>query len=233
MQHQIEAAEVRLDRALHVGILQLAGKRPAIEPDRAVHLTERGGRRGGALEAREPLPPAGAELRPHAPVDEGTTHRRRLRLERQQLGHVFGRQRPRHGRQQLRELDDRAVQVAERVAQLAGELGLVLLDPEIALGGQPRDEPAEHGRHPDLAREPARQAAAVAHARRKPRAETARTFPRHRRLRARRRPVIVTATIGQPSKLLRGVLHLQASKPILKSDEVVVRGAPFGSPNVS
>ena len=71
-------------------------------------LPQRGGGGRGALEAPEPVRPALAELGPHPAVDEGQAHRRRLGLKRDQLGHVFRRQRPRHGRQQLGELDDRA-----------------------------------------------------------------------------------------------------------------------------
>ena len=135
-QHEVEAAEIRFDRARHVGILQLAGELSPVEPDGAMDLAKGSSCGGGALEAREAVPPAIAELGPHAAVDEGHAHGRRLRLERDQLGDVFGWQRTRHSRQELRQLDDRAAQVAERLAQLASELGPVLLDAEIALGGE-------------------------------------------------------------------------------------------------
>src|SRR5262245_18047835 len=67
---ELQLAEIRLDRRLHVGILQLAGKLAPIERDGAMHLAQGGGARRLALEALEALQPVGAELTRHAALDE-------------------------------------------------------------------------------------------------------------------------------------------------------------------
>ena len=59
---QLQLPQIGLDRRLHVGILQLAGKLGAVVGAGAMHLPERGGGGGMMLEAREFLLPVGAEL---------------------------------------------------------------------------------------------------------------------------------------------------------------------------
>ena len=68
--HRAHLAEVALDRALHVRILQLHRQRAAVEAGRAVHLAERGG--GGRLqvEAGEPGLPVRPQLGGHPPAHE-------------------------------------------------------------------------------------------------------------------------------------------------------------------
>src|SRR5579862_3363535 len=50
-EREAELGQIRLHRGGHVGILQLAGERAAVEGFRAMHLTERGRARGLTLEA--------------------------------------------------------------------------------------------------------------------------------------------------------------------------------------
>ena len=118
---QLQLPEVRLDRRLHVGILQLAGKRDLVVGASAMHLPERSGGGGMMLEACELFLPSRAELRSHAPPDEGPAHGRRLALQLHQLGGVFGREGIRDGGHQLGHLHDRSLEAAER----GGELGCV------------------------------------------------------------------------------------------------------------
>ena len=80
-QQDVELGEIGFHRRGHVGILQLAGERLAVEAGRAVHLAERGGGGRREVEAGEARAPIGAELGLHAPADEGRAHRRRLRLQ--------------------------------------------------------------------------------------------------------------------------------------------------------
>ena len=108
-QQPLQLLQVGFDRGLHVGILQLAGKRGAVERARAMHLAERRGGRRMMLEAREFLLPAGTELRHHAALDEGPAHRRRFALQLLQFGGVFRRQQIGNGRHQLRDLHQRAL----------------------------------------------------------------------------------------------------------------------------
>ena len=109
-----ELRQVGFDRRLHVGILQLAGERRAVERAGAMHLAERRGGGRMMLEAFELLLPVGAELRHHAALDESPAHRRRFALQLLQFGGIFRRQEIRNGRHQLRDLHQRAFQPAER-----------------------------------------------------------------------------------------------------------------------
>ena len=108
-EQEFELLEVRLDRRLHVGVLQLAGERAAVERFGAMHLAERGGSGRLMLEVCELLLPVGAELRLHAALDEGPAHRRRLALQLGELLDVFRRQRLGDGGEELRHLHDRAL----------------------------------------------------------------------------------------------------------------------------
>ena len=112
-EQELELAEIGLDRRLHVGILQLAGKVAAIDRACTMHLPERCSRRRVMLEFRELLLPVGAELGAHAPLDESPAHGRRLALQLHQLVGIFRRQRVGDGGEQLRHLHDGAFQPAE------------------------------------------------------------------------------------------------------------------------
>ena len=137
-----ELLEVRLDRRLHVGVLQLAGQRLARRRGRPVHLSERGRGRGLEVEGAEAGVPVRAELGLHAPLDEGGAHRRRVGLELLQLGRVFRRQQVRHGGEQLRHLHDRALQAAERLGERVGARQVLALEPEEARAGEARRDAA-------------------------------------------------------------------------------------------
>ena len=89
-------------------------------------------------------------------------HRRRLRLQADQLGDVLGRQRAGHGREQLRHLDHRPAQAAERRGQLARQRR-GLAGAEVTLARKARHEAAEHGRDPGVAGETTGQAAPAWH----------------------------------------------------------------------
>ena len=108
-----ELRQVGFDRRLHVGILQLGGKRAAVMRARAMHLPERGRRRRLMLEAREFRLPVRPELRRHAPSHERPAHRRRLALQLAELGGIFRRQRLGDGGEQLRHLHDRTFQTRQ------------------------------------------------------------------------------------------------------------------------
>ena len=88
----VELLQVRFDRRLHVGILELDGEPLAVGRARAMHLAERGGGGRLVLEFGELFLPAGAKLRRHAPLDEGPAHRRGVALQLLQFLDVFGRQ---------------------------------------------------------------------------------------------------------------------------------------------
>ena len=150
-------SEVGLDGGLHVRILQLGGKRAAIVRSRAVHLAERGRRRGLMLEACELRFPIGPELRRHAPAHERPAHRRRLALELAKLGGIFGRQRFGDGGEQLRHLHDRAFQSAKRRGERGGILVALGLEPEQTPSGDARRHAADIGADLAVAQRPRAQ----------------------------------------------------------------------------
>ena len=153
-----ELGEVRLHRRLHVGVLELAGEGPAVMAGGAVDLAERGGGRRRLVEGREPRLPVRAEFRLHPALDEGRPHRRRGRLQRPELRGEFGRQQVRHGRENLGELHQRALEPAER----RREVGRVLRIGQVAAhqprAGDPRRDAADIGADPGIAPEPAGKA---------------------------------------------------------------------------
>ncbi len=117
---EIELREIGFDGRRHLGILQLAGERLAVEPSRFMHLAERG--RGGGLQVElgKALAPAGAELGLHAAAHEARAHRRRLRLQTNELGRVVGRQRVGDRRQELGDFHHRALHRAQGRGQRLG-----------------------------------------------------------------------------------------------------------------
>ena len=153
-----ELRQVGLDRGLHVGILQLASERRAVERAGAMHLAERG--RGGRLmlEAFELLLPVGAKLRHHAALDESPAHRRRFALQLLQFGGVFRRQEIRNGRHQLRDLHQRALQPAERRSDSGRFAGAVARAGEHAPPGIARRDAADIGADARVARRAGREA---------------------------------------------------------------------------
>ena len=142
-EQQLQLAEIGLDRRLHVGILQLAGKLAAIDRACTMHLPERGSRRRVMLELRELLLPVGAELGAHAPLDEGPAHGRRLALQLDQLVGIFRRQRIGDGGEQLRHLHDRAFQPAERRRKFERVGGAIERHAEKARAGKSRGGAAQ------------------------------------------------------------------------------------------
>ena len=84
-----------------------------------MHLAERG--RGGRLEieAPEAVLPVEPEFRGHPAAHEGGAHGRRVVLQFREFGCIFGRNGIRDGRQQLRDLHQRALEAAERLGEAA------------------------------------------------------------------------------------------------------------------
>ena len=133
---QLQLPEVRLDRRLHVGILQLARQ-----------LRRRPGRGRDAPGRARPRPPDGArsspnfvlpvapELGRHAALDEGPAHGRRFVLQLHQLGGVFRRQRVGNGGQKLGHLHDRTLEAAERSGKLERVPSTIEIEPEQASAG--------------------------------------------------------------------------------------------------
>ena len=80
-------------------------------------LAERGGGGRRQVEFGEARAPVGAELGLHAPAHEGRAHRRRLRLQTDQLFGVIGGQRLGDGRHHLRDLHQRPLERTERLGE--------------------------------------------------------------------------------------------------------------------
>jgi len=154
----LQLREVGLDRRLHIRILELGGKRPAIERDRAMHLPERGGGRRLILERGKALAPLRPQLRLHAPAHEAGTHRRRLRLELGELARVLRRKRFGNGGQELRHLHERTLEPAQRRGELRGLRAVIALDAEEPLARDLRRHRADVGADPDVARRARREA---------------------------------------------------------------------------
>ncbi len=114
-------------------------------------LAERGGGRGVAIEPPETALPAWAQLGRHAPLDERPAHRRRVGLELAELGGIFLGQRVGDGGEDLRHLHQRPLEPAERRPELGGMDVAVDLEPEIALAGQARGQPAHRAADPGIA----------------------------------------------------------------------------------
>ena len=69
-QRNVEAAQIGIDRGVHVRVLQLAGERAAVVAGGAMHLAERGRGGGRQLEVAKAALPVRAELARHAPAHE-------------------------------------------------------------------------------------------------------------------------------------------------------------------
>ncbi len=160
---EAKLAQIRLHRARHVRILQLAGdiacRRAASRdaPGRDLPRRRRSRRIRGiccASRDRARSPCGGARrLQPIA---------RRVRLQFGELGRVFRRQRVGHGGEELRDLHQRALQPAEDGAQILRMRGAVGADAEDARTGDAGRDAADRARG---AREPpdlAEQAGAIA-----------------------------------------------------------------------
>ena len=112
-QGKAQLTQIGFDDAWHVGILQLAGDVGAIGEAGAVDLAETGGGGGFAAEFGKAALPVRAQFGGHAAADEGDAHRRGVRLQLREFGGVFGRQRVRHGGEELRDFHQRAFEAAE------------------------------------------------------------------------------------------------------------------------
>jgi hypothetical protein len=153
----LQLAQIGFDGGLHVGILQLARQLGAVERAGAVHLAERRGGGRMVLEVFELFLPVRAELGEHAALDEGPAHRRRFALQLLQFGGVFGQQQIRNGREQLRDLHQRALEPAERRRQrqrLAGAVRRAAKKPPPRIT---RRHAAHIGADPRIARGACRQ----------------------------------------------------------------------------
>jgi hypothetical protein len=148
---QAELAQVGLDHARHVRVLQLACDLAAVGQRGAVDLAEAGGGGGLAAEGGEARFPLRPQLSRHAPAHEGPAHRRRVGLERGELDRVLRRQRVRDGGEELRHLHQRALQPAENRREVTRVRGAVGADAEEALAGDARGDAAHRAggaRHP-------------------------------------------------------------------------------------
>ena len=128
LQQEFELADVDFDRRRHVRVLQLAGEAFAGEADGAMDLAERGGGGRREVEFGEARAPVGAELGLHAPAHEGRAHRRRLRLQTDELFGVIGGQGLGDGRHHLRDLHQRPLERAERLREVARGVGALAAD---------------------------------------------------------------------------------------------------------
>jgi len=81
---EAQLAEVCFDCRTHLGILQFAGERGAVERPLkshcAMHLAQGGGARGGVVEALEATLPVRPQFAHHAAAHKGPAHRRRVGL---------------------------------------------------------------------------------------------------------------------------------------------------------
>ena len=107
-----------------------------------MHLAQRGRRRRLRPELGETGLPLRPKLRHHTTFDKCPAHRRRVGLQRGQLGRVFFRQRVGHRAQELRHLHHRAFQPAQYGLEVVGMRRLVGLDAEQALPGDARRDAA-------------------------------------------------------------------------------------------
>ncbi len=151
---EFQLAQIGFDRRGHVGILQFAGECGPVERGRPVHLAKRGGAGRGSFEIAKPALPIRPEFARHAPPDERPAHRRRIRLQLDQLVDIFLRERVRDRRQQLRHFHQRAFDPAEGGLQIGGMALAVDRNAEVALARQPRREPAHRARHLRIAPHP-------------------------------------------------------------------------------
>ncbi len=112
--------EVSLHHARHIRVLQLAGHALVIRQHSAMHLAE--GRRGGGFTFKgfEFAFPSRAQFAHHAPAHKGPAHGRRIGLKRRQFLGDFGRQRIRHGGEELRDLHHGPLQGTQHRLQILG-----------------------------------------------------------------------------------------------------------------
>ena len=162
---ELQLAQIGFDRGGHVGILQFAGERCAVESGRPMHLTKRGGARRGSLEIAKPPLPIAPELPLHPPADKRPPHRRRIGLQLDQLADIFLWQRVGDRGEQLRHFHQRAFDPAECGLQIGSMAASVDRNAEIALAGQPRRKPAHRGRDLRIAPHSPGKAVVVGHVR--------------------------------------------------------------------
>ena len=161
-EHDAELAKVGLHGGRHVRILQLAGEIAAVLPDRAMHLAERRGRGGLALEAGEPLFPIGAELGHHPAPDEQPAHRRGVGLQLAQLLRIFPGQDVGDGRHDLGDLHQGALEAAKRPPDLLGVALPVHRHAEIALARETGGDAAHRGADAAIPPDPSGQPVVLA-----------------------------------------------------------------------
>ena len=117
------------------GILDLDGDRPAVTPDRLVHLPDGRGGGGRVVEGVERRPPVIPEVGGEHPVHRGGRQRRRGLLQLGQRRPVgagqLGRQRRLEDRQRLAELHRPALELAEHPEDLVRGALLDLLSDDL------------------------------------------------------------------------------------------------------
>ncbi len=160
---QLQLAQIGFDGGGHLGILQFAGEPGAVARDRAMHLAQRGGARRGMLEAVEAALPLRPQFADHAAAHERPAHRRRVRLQLDQLADIFLGQGVRDRGEELSHLHQRPLDAAERGLQIGGVAFAVDRHAEIALAGEARGEPAHRAADPGIAPDPAAEAVLVGH----------------------------------------------------------------------
>ncbi len=119
-EQDVELRKVGFDGGRHLRILQLAGDPFGFKSSRLVHLAERRGGRGLEIELGEAFSPFRPELGVHAAAYEARAHRRRLRLQADELARIVGRQRVGDSGQKLRDLHHRALHRAQQRRQRLG-----------------------------------------------------------------------------------------------------------------
>ena len=160
---EAQLAEIGLHRRSHLGVLQFAGERGAVERRGAMHLAQGGGAGGGMLEALEAALPVGPELALHAAAHEGPAHRGRVGLQLDQLADIFLRECLGDRGEELRHLHQWALDAAERRLQIGGMALAVDREAEIALAGEPRRQAAHRAPDPRVAAYPTGEAVVVGH----------------------------------------------------------------------
>ncbi len=136
---QIELFQIRLHGRFHIRVLQLAGEATAIKRGGAMHLSQRGGCRRFFFETAKAVCPVATQFGGHAALHEGPAHGGRFGLQLAKLFGVFRWHGLGNGRDQLRDLHQRALETAERGGQCRG------IAP-VAVGGAPHEEAAGNAR---------------------------------------------------------------------------------------
>src|SRR5260370_31414440 len=160
---ELQLTQIGFHRGGHVGVLQLAGERGAIERGRPVYLPQRSGARRCSVEIAKPAPPIRPELAGHPPANKRPTHRRRVRLQLNELLHILFGQSIRDRGEQLRHFHQRPFDAAEHRLELGGVTAAIEVEAEIARAREPGREPTHCARNLGVAPHPSGQRIVVGH----------------------------------------------------------------------